>query len=201
MSFIDHPPHSLWSPIRGCAWGKLIRLVTSGLHSQYTHADDWQFKFLSLGFHFHDSYSPKGRKGYKSFLTMIDPIAIILIQIFAKIRKKPDMTSQLIRSGLSDHLSIPVRAKVECCKSHDLFSCSATRIPSSSITGHHPQPTGSLIVGVPLCRGAVSIFYSPNQQGSIEIMENSFMRIWNKRNILWNNSKWSSLNQHSIANT
>ena len=23
----------------------------------------------------------------------------------------------------------------------------------------------------------------------IEIMENSFMRIWNKRNILWNNSK------------
>ena len=33
-----------------------------------------------------------------------------------------------------------------------------------------------------------------------EIMENSSMWIWNKRNIPWNNSKWSSLNWHLIAN-
>ena len=32
---------------------------------------------------------------------------------------KFDMTSRLIRSGLFDHLSIPVKAKVECCKSLD----------------------------------------------------------------------------------
>ena len=60
------------------------------------------------------------------------------------------MTSRLIGSGLSDHLSSSVRAKVECCKSSDLFSCqvkdcSATRILYSSIMGRHPQPTGSLI--------------------------------------------------------
>ena len=60
------------------------------------------------------------------------------------------MTSQLIGSGLSDHPSSPVRTKVECCKSHDLFGCqikdcSATRIPSLSITGRHPRPTGSLM--------------------------------------------------------
>ena len=60
------------------------------------------------------------------------------------------MTSLLIGSGLSDLPSSPVRAKVECYKSHDLFGCqikdcSATRIQSSSIMGCHPWPTGSLI--------------------------------------------------------
>ena len=59
------------------------------------------------------------------------------------------MTSQLISLGLSDCLSSPVRAKVECCKLHDPFiyqvnDCSTTRIPSSSIMGCHPQPTGGL---------------------------------------------------------
>ena len=34
----------------------------------------------------------------------------------------------------------------------------------------------------------------------IEIVENNSMWIWKKRNIQWNNSKWSSLNCHSIAN-
>ena len=62
------------------------------------------------------------------------------------------MTSRLIGLGLSDHPSSPVRAKVECCKSHDLFGCqikdcSATRTPSLSITGHYPRLTGSLIGG------------------------------------------------------
>ena len=61
------------------------------------------------------------------------------------------MTCRLIRLDLFDHLSSPVRAKMKCCKSHDLFSCqikdcSATRIPFLSITGCHPWPTGSLIV-------------------------------------------------------
>ena len=60
------------------------------------------------------------------------------------------MTSQSI--GSDNHLSSPVRAKEECGRSHDLFSyqvmdCSATRIPSSIITGRHPRPTGSLIGG------------------------------------------------------
>ena len=63
------------------------------------------------------------------------------------------MTSWLIGSGLSNHQSSPIRAKVKCCKSHDLFGCqvkdcSATRIPSLSITGHHPGLTSSLIEGV-----------------------------------------------------
>ena len=62
------------------------------------------------------------------------------------------MTSQLIESDLSNHPSSPVRARVKCCKSRDIFGCqikdcSATRIPSLSIMGRHPQPTDSLIGG------------------------------------------------------
>ena len=62
------------------------------------------------------------------------------------------MTSQLIRLGLSNRLPSPVKAKVECCKSCDLFGCQvkdclATRIPSLSIMGHHPWPTCSCIGG------------------------------------------------------
>ena len=53
------------------------------------------------------------------------------------------MTSWLIELGLS---------KVEGCKSRDLFccqikNCSATSIPSLSIMGCHPWPTGSLMKG------------------------------------------------------
>ena len=77
---------------------------------------------------------------------MIDPTAIALIQILAKIWKRANMTNRLIESDLSNCLSSPVRAKVQCCKTRDLFGCqvkdcSATRIPSLSIMGHHPQPT------------------------------------------------------------
>ena len=58
----------------------------------------------------------------------------------------------MIRSGLSDHSSGPVRTKVDYCKSHDHFGCqvtdcSATRIPSSSIMDHHPPPMGGLVGG------------------------------------------------------
>ena len=61
-----------------------------------------------------------------------------------------DMTSWLIRSGLSNWPSRPVRAKVDCCKSCDHFSCqviddSATRILSSRVTSCQPQMTGGLI--------------------------------------------------------
>ena len=102
---------------------------------------------LSLGFRSQDNYLPRDRKGLESFHSMIDPTAIIIIWIFAQIQKKVDMTSRLIRSILSNRLSSPVRTKVKCCESHDLFSCqvtdsSATRIPSSSITGCHLRPTG-----------------------------------------------------------
>ena len=75
------------------------------------------------------------------------------------------MTVQLIRSGLSNQPSSPVRTKVECCKSCDFFGCqvmdcSATRIPSSSIMGQHPQSTVSLNGGgglILLQRGTMHI--------------------------------------------
>ena len=61
------------------------------------------------------------------------------------------MTSQLIGLGSSNCLSSLVRAKVECCKSCDhcsywVMDGSATRTPSSSLTGHHPQLTGGCII-------------------------------------------------------
>ena len=107
---------------------------------------------LSLAFCSQDNYFTKDRKGFESFHSMIDPIAIILIWIFTQIQKMADMTSHLIGSGLSDPPSSLVRAKMGCCESHNLFSCqitdcTATRTLSSSITGHHPWPTGSLIGG------------------------------------------------------
>ena len=79
------------------------------------------------------------------------------------------MTCQFFGSVLFDRLPIPERAKVECCRSRDEFGCqftdcSATRILSSSITGHHPQRTGSLVGGGLFWRGAVYVFSSPNWQ-------------------------------------
>ena len=80
------------------------------------------------------------------------------------------MTSWLIGLSHSDSPFSPVRAKVECCKSSDLFSCqvkdcSATRIISSSIMACHPWPTVSFVGEVsPLCRGAVGVFYNPSWQ-------------------------------------
>ena len=107
---------------------------------------------LSLGFRSQDNYLPRDRKSYKSFHSMINPTAIVLIWIFTQIQKRADMTNRLIGLGLSNHSSSTVRTKAECCKSHDLFSCkvidcSAIRIPSSIIMGCHPRPTGSLVVG------------------------------------------------------
>ena len=107
---------------------------------------------LSLGFHSQDNYLPWDRKGYESFHSMINPTPIILIWIFTQILNRAEMTSRLIGSGLSNCLSSPVKAKVKCCESYDFFSCqvtncSATWILSSSITGCHPRPIGSLVGG------------------------------------------------------
>ena len=129
---------------------------------------------LSLGFHSQDNYSPRDRKEYRSFLSMIDPTAIAL-RFLQNNWKRADMTSRLIRSGLSDRPSNPVRAKVECCKSHDLFGCqikdcSATRIPSLSITGRHPRPTGSFIGWGGYPSAEVQSAYSTAQLGSSQIL-------------------------------
>ena len=127
---------------------------------------------LSLGFCSQDNYLPRNRKGYKSFHSMIDPTVIVLIWIFTQTQKRAGMTSRLIRVALSDSPSSPVKAKVECCKSHDLFSYQvtdspATRISPLNITDCHPQQTGSLIVGggggLLFCRGAGDLFYSPSR--------------------------------------
>ena len=110
---------------------------------------------LSLGFHSQDKYLPRNRKGYESFHGMIDPTAIFLTW----------PVDWLDRASL-DCPSSPAKAKVGCCKSCDLFSwqvtdCSATRIPSSSITGRHPQSTGSLVV----------CFFTPLQNCSRRILQ------------------------------
>ena len=61
------------------------------------------------------------------------------------------MTRRLIGSDLSDQPSSPVRAKVKCGNFLDRFGyrikvCSATRIPSSKVTGHHLWPIRRLVV-------------------------------------------------------
>ena len=53
-----------------------------------------------------------------------------------------DVTSRLIGGSLSDHPS--GLSKVQRGVLH-VMGYSATRIPSLSITGHHPQPTGGLM--------------------------------------------------------
>ena len=104
------------------------------------------------------------------------------------------MTSQLIESGLSNRPYSLVGAKEECCKSHDLFSCqvmdcSATRIPSSSVTGHHPQPTGSLVgVGWVYPSAEVQLVYSTapadraSGSGSDDRSDLTFPRAINNKN-------------------
>ena len=114
------------------------------------------------------NYLPWDRKGYESFHSMIDPTAIVLIWIFTQIQKRADMNSRLIGSGLFDCPSSPGRAKVEYWELHDLFSCqvtdcSVTSILSSSITGHHPRPTGSLDVFL--------FFFTPLQRCSRRILQ------------------------------
>ena len=90
--------------------------------------------------------------------------------------------STLIRSGFSDFLSRPVRAKVGFCRAFNCFDCWITdRIPSSSIIGHHLWPKSSLIWGggvLSLCRGAVCIFYSLSQHGSFHFIKNCFEYIY-----------------------
>ena len=72
-------PTHLGAPYGDVPRGKPIRLATPGLHVQYTHAGDRRINFLSLGFRSQDNYFPRDRKDYKSFHSMIDPTAIVLI--------------------------------------------------------------------------------------------------------------------------
>ena len=122
-----------------------------------------------MGFRSQDNYLPRDRKGYKYFHSMIDPTTIVLIWIFPQIQKRADMTSRLIRSGFFNRLSSPVRAKVECCESHDFLVARLQTVqPPGSLpqvlrVATHGQQVASLWVeGLPLCKSAVSIFYSPS---------------------------------------
>ena len=73
------------------------------------------------------------------------------------------MTSRLIGLGPFDLPSSPSKDQ---SGELQVMDRSATRIPSSHITGHHPWRTGSPIGGVlPFYRGAVGVFCSPNRQG------------------------------------
>ena len=115
------------APLVNMPRGKPVCLSISGQYNQYIYTDDSYTVFL--GFHSQDNYSPRDKKVYGSFLSMNDPTVIA----------KGELTWQ-------------VRPKVDCSKSHDHFDywvmdCSATRIPISSIMGHHLQPTSSLIEG------------------------------------------------------
>ena len=83
------------------------------------------------------------------------------------------MTSWLIRLGLSDRLSSPVMAKVECCKPLDhsdknqgLLSYQDSVLKNLQVTTHDQQVAPLVGGGVlPLCIGAIGIFYCPSQQG------------------------------------
>ena len=72
----------------------------------------------------------------------------LLIQIFAKNCIRLNITSCLIRSGFSNHLSSPSKGQSSVGvqvlakkKKKILLKHSTTRILSSSVTGCHPKPT------------------------------------------------------------
>ena len=82
-----------------------------------------------------------------------------------------DMTSWLIGSGLSDCSSDQVRVKVVYCKSLTSLSLNQWLFnhQGSVLAPYKSPPTANRWPhwGVlPLCRGAVSIFYSPSWQGN-----------------------------------
>ena len=58
-------------------WGRPICLVTSRLHTQYSHVDGRQISFI-LGFSSQNNYSPKDSREYRSFLSITGPTAIAL---------------------------------------------------------------------------------------------------------------------------
>ena len=65
-----------------------------------------------------------------------------------------DMTSRLIKSGVSDLPSSPIRAKVESC----------SLLPGNRSYHYRLLPIGGLVWrGVPQNRGVVSVFYSFNR--------------------------------------
>ena len=74
-----------------------------------------------------------------------------------------DMTSRLIGSGLSCRPTNKIRAKVECCHSHNFrfrdTVCSVNRIPTSSITGCHPLLMSDLV-----CEGSPTLLQRCSQR-------------------------------------
>ena len=121
---------SLETPCRDVPRGKPIHLATSGLHVQYTHA------YFVPGFFVSKITTCPGTERATSLSTVW-----LILQPLSSFRFLHKSKRGL--KWLADCPSSPVKAKVECCESHDVFSCqvtdcSATRIPSSSIMGCHP---------------------------------------------------------------
>ena len=156
----------------------------------------------SLGFPSQDYYSPRDRRVNISlpsaWLTPQPPLsALETYKILLQASEAGlDMTSWLIRLSLSDHPSSPVGVEVECCKScghlgNWVTDCSATRIPSQSITGCHSQQTGVLLEGgvLPFNWGTVSIFYRPSRQSGLIICLHTVKWFWVLL-FITNNSIW-----------
>ena len=108
LSFIDHAPHPPRSPTWGSALGKthqgyivnILMLVIDNL-------------VLSLDFHSQDNYSPRTERsiGLSSVWLTLQPLPSNS-EFLPKHWKRANMTSWLIRSGLSDYLSNPVKWSV-----------------------------------------------------------------------------------------
>ena len=95
------------------------------------------------------------------------------------------MANWLIRSGPSDRMFSPVRAKVECCRSLDHFGCRVTecfaaRMPSCSIIGHHPQRTGGIVAGCLTLLRKYNFFFlfSSSWRGYIYIYIYIYEDVW-----------------------
>ena len=119
-------------------------------------------------------------------------------------KSKRGLTSWLIGLGLSNHPSSPVKAKVECCKSHGQVSnCTATRIPSSSITGCHPWPTGSLVGGRGVYPSAeVQLAYSTAPADWADFV--GIIYTWirtsaSNQNSIWAHCLWSKFHSQGLG--
>ena len=86
MSFTEHAPHPPQSPMWGCAKGEthLPKQHQGYMFGILIVMFDYFILFCPWGFRSQDNYLPRDRKDYKSYHSMIDPTAIVLIQIYAK---------------------------------------------------------------------------------------------------------------------
>ena len=120
--FTNCAPHPPWSPMKGNAQGENPFALAN---------QDYIFSILtlrkrtsnlgSLSFHSQVYNSPtekRGNIGLSSvWLTLQLPLSALETYegLLQASKRGFDMTSRLIGSGLSNHLSSPVRAKVKCC--------------------------------------------------------------------------------------